>query len=345
MGLLWILFYLFFAFAPILCMLYVIKGKKIWLFNLITILVTAALVGYDFFAAYNAEDFHTAAFIFQLFLPIQVASAILTFVIGNLILLKKRGFFTKKRLKKIGITLVALLVLVGFSAIVRGLITVANYKVLPDIAYTAVNLQFNDDGFGVIFSGADNKYKEVRLDESLVSLLQKNEYPNEYEKCFSGTQYEGCFVRRALVDQDSKKVYMITGGSGGDSYYKLFCYDKGSNSLDLIVDGDSWIYDFDLSDDGSYLVYEIDNTLLRYDLSSGETTVITDKIKQKKKAAADEKLVRVSKDGRFIIYFCGLDGLIPIKKYIFIYDVEKDEFQKVPVKKARSVHNVDWYEE
>ena len=122
MGLLWILFYLFFAFAPILCVLYVIKGKKIWLFNLITILVTAALVGYDFFAAYNAEDFHTAAFILQLFLPIQVASAILTFVIGNLILLKKRGFFTKKRLKKIGITLVALLVLVGSSAIVRGLI-------------------------------------------------------------------------------------------------------------------------------------------------------------------------------------------------------------------------------
>ena len=55
--------------------------------------------------------------------------------------------------------------------------------------------------------------------------------------------------------------------------------------------------------------------------------------------------MRVSKDGRFIIYFCGGDGLIPIKKYIFIYDVEKDEFQKVPVKKARSVHNVDWYEE
>ncbi len=103
MGLLGILFYLFFAFAPILCALYVIKCKKIWLFNMITILVTAALVGYDFFAAYNAEDFHTAAFIFQLFLPIQVASAILTFVIGNLILLKKRGFFTKKRLKKIGI--------------------------------------------------------------------------------------------------------------------------------------------------------------------------------------------------------------------------------------------------
>jgi hypothetical protein len=100
MGLLWILFYLFFAFAPILCVFYVIKGKKIWLFNLITILVTAALVGYDFFAAYNAEDFHTAAFIFQLFLPIQVASAILTFVIGNLILLKKRGFLRRNALRR-----------------------------------------------------------------------------------------------------------------------------------------------------------------------------------------------------------------------------------------------------
>lgn len=344
MELLGILFYLIFAFAPILCVLYVTKGKKIWLFNLITILVTAVLIGYDFWAAYNAEDFHTAAFIFQLFLPIQGASAILSFVVGNLILLKKRGFFTKKRLKKIGITLVALLVIVGFSSIVRGIITVANYKVLPDIAYTAVNLKYDNDGHGVIFSGADNKYKEVRLDESLVSLLQKNEYPNEYEKCFAGTQYDGYYVRRALEDQGSKKVYMITGASGGDSYYKLFCYEKGSNSLDLIVDGDSWIYDFDLSDDGSYLVYETNNALLRYDLSSGETTLITDKIKQKKKAAADEKLVRVSKDGRFIIYFCGGDGLIPIQKYIFIYDVEKDEIQRVPVKKSGSVHNVDWYE-
>ena len=100
MGLLWILFYLFFAFAPILCVLYVIKGKKIWLFNLITVLVTAALVGYDFFTAYNAEDFHTAAFIFQLFLPIQVALAILTFVVGNLILLKKRGFLSRNALRR-----------------------------------------------------------------------------------------------------------------------------------------------------------------------------------------------------------------------------------------------------
>ncbi|WP_026651311.1 hypothetical protein [Butyrivibrio proteoclasticus] len=340
-----LLFCVIVSSAPLLCILFVTKGKKIWLFNLITILATAALITYDFFVSYNAEDFHTAAFILQLFLPIQVVSAILALIVGNIILLNKKGYFTKKRLKNISIMLLALAVFIGFGSFVRRFITVTNYKELPDITYTAVNLQYHDDGYGVIYCGAENSYKEVQLDDTLVSLLQKNEYASEYEECFAGTPYEEYHVRRALVDENSKKVYMITGSKGGDSYYKLFCYDKDSNSLNLIVDGDSWIYDFDLSDDGSYLVYEISDKLIKIDLSSNESTVIKDNIKQKDKTAADEKLVRISKDGKYIMYYYGSDAPVPFQKYIYVYNVEKDMIQKVAIKLTQGFYNANWYEE
>lgn len=241
--------------------------------------------------------------------------------------------------------MVALVVLVCLSFFTKTFISIQNNKSLPDIAYTSTNTQFNDQGSCVIWDSNSNKYKIEALDNDLLAVLDKFEYAIEYNQYFDGTEYEGSFARRVLVDNSGKKIYMIAGGNDSDSYLKLFCYDKDSNSLNLIVDGDSWIYDFDLSDDGSYLVYEISDKLIKLDLASNESTVIKDNIKQKDKSAADEKLVRISKDGKYIMYYYGSDAPVPFQKYIYVYNVEKDMIQKVAIKLTQGFYNANWYEE
>lgn len=95
---LFLLVFFIFAFLPGISILYVIKGKKNWLFSLITVLITAALIAFDLHSAYSATDFHGAAFILQLFMPLQIFSAILTLIIGNIVLLAKKGFLLRKEL-------------------------------------------------------------------------------------------------------------------------------------------------------------------------------------------------------------------------------------------------------
>ncbi len=133
MALFSILVMIIFSFCPVLCIAYVIKGKKNWLFSLITILFTVVLVGVDRCLAGGAGDFHSAAFILQLSMPIQIVTSILVFFAGNIALLAKKDFFTKKRVKNILIASLAIIILIALGFMVMSIMGIIAYKRLPDM--------------------------------------------------------------------------------------------------------------------------------------------------------------------------------------------------------------------
>lgn len=353
MALISILLMIIFAFCPVVCIAYVIKGKKNWLFSLITILFMVVLVGVDGCLAGGAGDFHSAAFILQLFMPVQIVTSVLVFIVGNLALLSSKGFFTKKRLKNILITALAIIILITLGFMVMSIMEIIAYKRLPDIVYTSDYIGHTPSYLGddyqdhcVIWDSEKNDYTTTQVDDELFYILDKHEYDHKYEQLFEGTEYEKSFVRRSCLDSNTQKVYLTIGGNFNEQfnpYHKLLCYDMLTESLEPIIDIDTSINDFDISDDGSYIVYETKDKLIRYDILSKKSTVIKDGIEQKKKAAADEYFVRLSKDGKYIMYFYGSTPYNMFRKYIFIYDVENDSIQKVQVK-PKGFYNANWYE-
>ena len=133
MALFSILVMIIFSFCPVLCIAYVIKGEKNWLFSLITILFIVVLVGVDLCLAGGAGDFHSAAFILQLSMPVQIVTSVLVFFAGNVALLAKKDFFTKKRVKNILIASLAIIIMIALGFMVMSIMGIIAYKRLPDM--------------------------------------------------------------------------------------------------------------------------------------------------------------------------------------------------------------------
>ena len=88
------------SFLPICCLLTLIKVRKHDVYSVIVFFVTLALIGFDILVAVTTTDFHNAAFALQLFLPAQLILAVISLLIGNLILLIVNRCTRKKALKE-----------------------------------------------------------------------------------------------------------------------------------------------------------------------------------------------------------------------------------------------------
>ena len=346
-------FLIFFCFTPILCLLLLIKERKIWRYSLILVLITLALIAYDFYCANRATDFHGSAFILQIFMPLQLISALIAFVVGNIILLSKNGFFTHKRLRAIGL-LLAFIVVAGIvtkiALVIHRNISLSKY---PDIEFSDtyyLNTGLNDSVYGYWDSSSNSykkvtgdafnsvlteeKYNDINYIDALTSeqvtpfctaynkdkttvyyssdnkIYRYNTKTNQYDFVveFLTDNIKGWSVRKIVVSEDENILYAITGNTKDtDEYNCMYSIDVASKDIKKILSEDGWINDMELSPDGSSLIYYGGYKIRKYDIASGERSILLEDACPKTKGVPGEGIIRISDDGRFIMYYCGLD--------------------------------------
>ncbi|WP_026651310.1 hypothetical protein [Butyrivibrio proteoclasticus] len=331
-----------FMAIPLAAIFFLVKFKKNWIFSLATVVITAAAAGIEILFASMASDFHTAAFILQLFMPIMLFNAIALFIIGNVVLLAMKGLFTKRNLGIIGVVVASIIVVGCVISFTKVAMDKGDYKNLPDIA--AYQTSYDKEPMYVIWDSARDKTMLVEKDsklEMLFSGINPASSHMDYREVFAANGYDGLWDTKVYSTKDLTKEFISTGGQGDKPYGKIFCYDFSKKELELIVD-EGRIYDFDVSFDESYLVYSTSDKLVKYDIASKTSTVIAENYDSTKNAPS---YIRLSKDGRYIIYGYGYSGLFklgPLK--VYVYDTETNKVLIIPIKKLRSIRDLDFYE-
>lgn len=83
-------------FLPFACLFLLLKIKKKLRFSIITVLAMLVLFGIELFWSINAKDFHTAAFLLQLFMPAQLLFTGVVLIAGNIALAIDAKVMAKK---------------------------------------------------------------------------------------------------------------------------------------------------------------------------------------------------------------------------------------------------------
>lgn len=369
--------------------LFLEKKRRISKTVLGIIAVILACVAFGFFGALFANDFHVMALVIQLILPLLFAISALDLLGVNILLLGKRGFFTKKRLVIIG----ALLVILIITGIGYGRLQTSrrndNLTKYPDIEfsdtyYLNLNLRKSTYGYwdsesntctevdGSSFTSVvtEEQYKETiyfedetgdiitpfciaynkgktavyysndnkifRYDKNTDEYTRVAEFETEHENSFA--------VRKIAISDDERTIYAITMNTSDENEDDYMYYiDTVSDSITRIISDDGRINDFEISPDGTSIIYYGGYKVRKYDIASGARTILLDDATPKKVETHCEGIIRISDDGRYIMYCIGAGHeFLKTYQYVYVYDIKENTTDIVLKTDLCTVKNVDW---
>lgn len=369
--------------------LFLEKNRSISKTALTIIAVVLACVAFGFFGALLANDFHVIALVIQLILPLLFAISALDLLGVNILLLGKRGFFTKKRLVIIGALLVILIIAGVAYGKVQNIRRNESLTKYPDIefsntyylnidlrksiygywdsesntwtevdgsSFTSViteeqykeTIYFEDETGDIItpFCVAYNKDKTAvyysydnkifRYDKNAEEYSRVAEFETEHEKGFA--------VRKIAISDDEKTIYAITMNTSEDNETDyMYCIDTSSNSITRIISDDGRINDFEISPDGTSIIYYGGYKVRKYNIASGKRTILLDDATPKEVEAHCEGIIRISDDGRYIMYCIGTGHeFLKTYQYVYVYDTKENTTEIVLKTDLCTVENVDW---
>jgi hypothetical protein len=151
-------------------------------------------------------------------------------------------------------------------------------------------------------------------------------------------------IRKIVVSDDESMLYVITQDSKepleSDYMYKV---DTSDGSFKRIISNDGYIEDMELTPDGSSIIYYAGNMIRKYDIASRASSIIFDDTLPKDSKVSYKGIIRVSGDGRFIMYCIGSEyRLLGDLQYVYVYDTVEHTTEKVINTTMCEIKDVDW---
>lgn len=337
-------------------------------------------------------------------MPIQLVSAVISLVIGNIIILTIKGFFTKDRVRVIGIVF-TVLVIAGIAVMVfngmkrkgvvkkvTGVELSGDFTKYPDIEFSGAHFGENHSKTMVYghWDSAKDEYTKTderpffeayeeekkhgglplkdtvtgeeaepltvtyNSDNTAVYYHHDNKIfrydigNNSYELvCEMPLTKDGKtpWIRTIIVDNAEKNIYFTSSIHGDeDEYHRMYSCNLDTKEVDKIIEEDGWVNDMEVTSDDSAIIYYGSYKIRKYDIASGQIETLLEDAVRDVKGVSGEKIIKVSDDGRFIMYYVGSDHDTPLNSYyyVFIYDTKEHTTEKVIRTDLCEISNVDW---
>ncbi len=287
--------------APLACLALTQKIDHVVPYSILTFVATTLFSSITTGIGFLFGDFHMAAFALQLIAPIEYASGMIALIVGDILILKKKNFFTKKRVKIILETL-ATVIVVGVAGYTgyraweeRG------FDAHPDIEFYGYSTDDYKKEKTVYYrqNGADNTITKVGegeyVDKYRVIVLTNPQTGKEIPLC------------NVIYNKDETAIYFEDGR-------KVYRYDKKDKSYEEILELEPvkkgcshYVRDMVVSSDEKFLYYTVGRT----DGSTDEYKVMYScnlETKEIKLLVSDNSWIQnlaLSPDDKTLYYFGG----------------------------------------
>jgi hypothetical protein len=298
MQLLKILLCIALAFSPVVGFVIISDNKK-WGKSFLLALSPFGVAILLLFAAMFV-DFHSAAFILQILIPLILIAAVIGIVVWGFTLLYEKGFFKGKRLIGTLLVFAIMIMAIGCTAFYKlqskGFFEKVDYSKYPDIEFS-----------GTYYAKGGNKRVTVHWESSDNTFTNTSEKdikyePDEPRKMLDTVSGKEIDVSKIFYNADETAIYY-------SNYNRIFRYTPADNSYELIGtasaedDSEYYINKICVSDDETkayyiatdYIKQDAHNNLYCIDISTGKSSVIIH----------EDGWVRdfeISPDGKSIIY-------------------------------------------
>ena len=269
--------------------------------------------------AFTSPDFHVAALIIQLLIPLEIILGIICGIVAFIIMLVRKGFFTKRILMIIFIFIALASALGGLARTYIQHKTNKSLEKYPDIIFQGKTFDPPEE-MTVHWYSQENKLvretgeleSDTLDDESILKLIDNPDDLYVEETCF---------------DSDGNFYYMLQESE--DFVYSVYKVDIETKEVEMLFE-EPWIDDFQVSPvDSNLIYYNASGQLKLFDVTSGTSSLVVDNIGNGT-LINSHGIVRISVDGRYIMYCMAIDyDFLIAYDCVYVYDVEEDTTQKV----------------